>query len=415
MNKSRVRLPLFYAAAIFLFSLSVAAQPGDETRMYKSAVASLKALSEKIAQQPNDARLYFERGSVYLSLFRLHADNAEYGGVVYVTDPGGKGLTDLNRAIQLDDSRSEYYAGRGRFFDLQWGHALSRGSEAAASSWEKLRPLFWDNKSFDLAVKDYQKALSLARSVSETSRPLSHLLWLYHTRASSASFYPPAKTVRVEKQTRLVFDDFDRSLAFTRKYLDTSEPPAGLSLLSDVYRDAARAAIEFEEYPTGIKILSDGINELEDRQAGSESVCRLYILRGDINQKLKEHDAAVRDYTYPIDHKYVNCDAIYEKRADVYSAKGDWQAAIEDYSRELTKYSYPHFSLLTRRARAYLKIGDAEKAIADLNMAMTWSNTCSEQYRLRAEAYRMLNDETRAVEDENSAAKFSRNKIGCSL
>ena len=57
MNKSRALLPLFYVAAILLFNLSIAAQPGDETRRYQETVAKLKALDEKIAQHPNDADL----------------------------------------------------------------------------------------------------------------------------------------------------------------------------------------------------------------------------------------------------------------------------------------------------------------------------------------------------------------------
>ena len=402
------------AAAIFLFTLPIAAQPGDEAQQYERTVAKLKALDERIAQQPNDAELYFQRGSVYLGLFRLHADVAEFAGVVYVTDPGSKAFADLNRAIELDQSRSEYYTGRGKFYDFQWGHAVSRGSEAAAPSWEKIRLLFWDNRSFDSAVKDYQKALSIARTGSEMSLPLNLLAWLYRTRASSASFYPPAKTVRAEKQTRLVFDDFDRSLEFTRRYLGMSGTLSDF-IIRDIYFDKARAAIEFEEYGAGVRILTDGIREIEDRHTGSEGLCSLYALRGDINQKLKDHDAAIRDYTYPIEHKYPNCDLIREKRGDAYAAKGDWQRAIEDYSSELTKYSYAHVSLLTRRARAYLKTGDAEKAVADLNEAMTFHKTCSEQYQLRAEAFRMLKDESRAAEDEKTAARLSRNKVGCSL
>ena len=416
MNKLRALLPLFFTGAILLLNLSIAAQPGDETRMYEEAVSKLNSLGERIAQRPNDAALYFQRGSVYLNLYYLHADVAEYHGVVYVNDPGGKALSDLNRAIELDHSKSEYYAERGRFYDLQWGHTRSRESEAAASSWEKLRLLYWDNRSFDSAVKDYQQALTLARTFSDTARPLNLLASLYGARASGASFYPPAKIVRAEKQARLVFDDFDRSLAFTRKYVDASERPSDrIFYLRDMYRDKARAAIEFEEYTIGINTLTDGINEIEDRKGGSEDVCRLYALRGDIKQKLKDYDAAVRDYTYPIDHKYVNCDDIREKRGDAYSAKGDWQRAVEDYTLELTKYSYPHESLRTRRAKAYLKIGDAEKALADLEVAMTYNKSCSEQFRLRAEAYRMLNDENRAVEDEKTAVQLSRNKIGCSL
>ena len=417
MKNPRAILILLYAAAMLLFDLSIFAQPGDEARWYEKTAASVKALDEEIARRPNDADLLFQRGSLYLSFFSLHSDVAEYHGVVYATDPGGKALADLNRAIELDASRSEYYVGRGRVYDYQWGHALSRGSEAAASSWEKTRQLFWENQSFDSAVKDYQKALSIARNRSESSRPLNFLAWLYRTRATSVSFYPPAKTVRAEKQTRLVFDDFDRSLEFTRRFLDSSEKPSfSTFLIRDIYFDKGRAAIEFEEYATGIKILSDAIKEIQDRwQPGTEDLCRLYSLRGDINQKLKDYDAAVRDYSYPIEQKLPNCDLIHLKRGDAYAAKGEWKSAIEDYSRELETISYIDVSLLTRRAKGYLKIGDAEKAIEDLNRAMTFHKSCSEQYELRAEAYRILKDETHAAEDEKMAASLSRNKIGCSL
>jgi hypothetical protein len=61
-----------------------------------------------------------------------------------------------------------------------------------------------------------------------------------------------AKTVRAEKQTRLVFDDFDRSLEFIRKYLDASQSPSDF-IIRDIYFDKARAAIEFEEYAAGIR------------------------------------------------------------------------------------------------------------------------------------------------------------------
>jgi tetratricopeptide (TPR) repeat protein len=402
---------------MFLFNLSLAAQPGDEATWYEKTVARLKTLDEEMVRQPNDADLYFQQGSLYLDLFRLHPEVAQYHGVVYVTDPGGKALAALNRAIQLDQSQSEYYVARGRYYDFQWGHALSRGSDAAASSWEKVRQLFWDNRSFDSAVKDYQKALSVSRNRSEMSRPLDRLAWMYRTRATSASFYAPAKTVRTEKQTRLVFDDFDQSLEFARKYLDASANPSfSTILIRDIYFDKSRAAIEFEEYANAVKTLTEAIREIRDRwQAATEGVCSLYILRGDVNQKLKDYDAAVRDYTYPIEQKYPNCDLIHSKRGDAYSAKGEWQSAIEDYSRELETVSYIDVSLLTRRAKGYLKIGDAENAIDDLNRAMTFHKSCSEQYQLRAEAFRMLKDDIRAAEDEKTADSLSRNKIGCSL
>jgi tetratricopeptide (TPR) repeat protein len=409
MKTPRAQLLFFYAAVIFLLNLPIAAQPGDETGMYVRAVADLKALDAKIAQRPNDADLYFQRGSGYLNLFNRN-DLAEYQGVVYVTDPGLKALADFNRAIELDGSMSEYYRARGRFYDLQWEHSHSNEGAAAATSWEEIRRLNWDNQSFNSAVKDYQKALSVARKGSEMAHPLNLLASLYRARAVAVSFYAPAKTVRAEKQTRLVFDDFDRSLEFTRKFVEVMGKISEFTL-SDIYQEKARAAIGFEEYAAGLKFLSDGIKEIEDRRAGTEGGCRLYSLRGDINQKLQDYDSAIRDYTSPIDHKYANCDAIYEKRGDAYSAKGNWQQAIDDYSIELKKYSYPNESLLTRRAKAYLKIGEAEKAIADLDKAMTWEKSCSELYQLRAEAYRMLNDENRAVEDEKTAAQFSRNKL----
>ena len=275
--------------------------------------------------------------------------------------------------------------------------------------------IVWQNISFAFAVKDYEKALTLATTTAETSQALSVLAWLYRTRATSTSFYPPAKIVSAEKQTRLVFEDFDRSLELTRKYLNASDKRTEWAfMVRDIYADKARAAIEFDENIAAVKILNNAISELHELQ-GDEVVCSLYILRGDVNQKLKEHDAAIRDYTYPIEKKYVNCDAIFEKRGDAFAAKGEWQRAIGDYSIELRKFTYPHVSLLTRRARAYLNTGDAGKAIVDLNEAMTYHKSCSQQYQLRAEAYRMLKDETRALEDENTAARYSRNKIGCSL
>lgn len=162
--------------------------------------------------------------------------------------------------------------------------------------------------------------------------------------------------------------------------------------------------------------MSDGLKTIRERNSqDSENSCSLHINRGDLYTKLNDFDAALWDYTYPIDNNYVNCFEIYEKRGDAFAAKGEWQRAAKDYSQELTKFSYPHVRVLTKRARAYIRSGEAEKAISDLNEAMTFHKSCSEQYILRAEAFRLLKEDKLAAQDDTAAARLSRNKNGCSM
>jgi tetratricopeptide (TPR) repeat protein len=387
--------------------VNVLAQPGDELERYEKFAQRLKVLDAQISQTPDKVDLYFQRGLVYLDMFSGHPQIVEFRGIVYATEPGNKALADLNRAIEIE-SRGEFYTARGRYYQGLWGHKVNREAEGLASL-EKIKRLFWEDESFNSAVNDYQIGLGKGRNSKETAEALSRLAWIYRSRAMSLSSYLPAKTVLAAKQTRLVFDDYDRSIEFTKKYLDASIP-AGVSMIRDIYLDKARAAIEFEDYSGAIGFLGDGIKAIRDMNSeDSENACYLYLLRGDTYAKSNDLDAAVRDYTYPIDNKYVNCMDVYEKRGDAYATKSEWQPAIKDYTRELSHFAYTVPRLLMKRGKAYLKSGEAGKAVADFNQAMQFS-TCAEHYRLRGQAHRLLKEDRLAEEDEQKAIKYGRGR-----
>jgi hypothetical protein len=79
-------------------------------------------------------------------------------------------------------------------------------------------------------------------------------------------------------------------------------------------------------------------------------------------KKLKDYEAAVRDYTYPIDQKYVNCDLIREKRGDAYAAKGEWSACHRGLLERAEKIFVCQREFAdAAEPKAYLKTGGRPK------------------------------------------------------
>lgn len=156
MNPGIVRLLLPSLIGLLLGVQCIWAQPGDPIKQYEKFAKKLKILDGQISQTPDNANLYFQRGSLYLGMFSSHPQIVEFRGIVYATDPGTKALADLNRAIKIE-RRSEFFAARGKYYQERWYHKLSRESGSSAASWEKVRQLFWENESFESAVKIIKK------------------------------------------------------------------------------------------------------------------------------------------------------------------------------------------------------------------------------------------------------------------
>jgi len=219
-----------------------------------------------------------------------------------------------------------------------------------------------------------------------------------------------AKVLLKEKQTKVVYDEYDKAIDLEKEQILAALPNLGmLSGHGDLYREKSNAAIEFGDHVDGIRILGEGIEAVTGFGGERESVCYLYVRRGERYAEQKDHTAALRDYSYVIDKNLFNCLNVYEKRGDTYAALGEWRSAAEDYTREMALFQHRIPRLHTKRGIAYLRAGDGERAVADLDQALEFSS-CGPRYRLRAEALRLLNKNDLAREDEKKAIEFSKGR-----
>lgn len=405
--------------AILLCISSVAAQPGREQDYYLQRTAQeIEALVIRISRNPKDPEPYFERAKLYLGWFELHPRVVEHKGTIYSTDPGAKALDDIERAIKLDP-HGEAFTLRGRYYETIFRHQNPANSSGKMVDWNEVERYYWQNDSFESAVADYHKGIRTAHSPKAKADAFHLLSWLYRSRADALSFYCvanycPSKFVRAEKKTGLVFGDFERSIEFMKMYLGAGESKyGGASLIRDLYRDKARAAAVFEDRTEGLHTLTAGINALKGMAWEEESVCDLYILRGELYLKGGDFSSALGDYTYPLQKNYPNCFNIYEKRGDAYIATGQLDLAIKDYTKEILTSTAPSDRIFLKRGNAYLTAGEAAKAVDDLSHVLRFGSTCAEPHTLRARAYRQLKSNNLAEEDEKVARDYAINKGGC--
>ncbi|MGD9560915.1 MAG: tetratricopeptide repeat protein [Pyrinomonadaceae bacterium] len=415
-----VRGTLLFFTALFSIN-AVYAQPGPLEHGLQRTAQEIAALDNLISRSSLNSELYLKRARLYLSWYEHYGAQVEYKGVVYATDPGGKALADIERAIELDP-HSEAFTLRGRYYEANFRHQKPANLDSKMVDWNEVAQYYWQNDSFKSAVADYHKGLQSARSPKEKADALYRLGWLYRSRALAFSDYSPAnylaKLVRAERKTNLVFEDFDKSLAFMKMHIDAiGSKYGGASDIRDTYQDKARAAALFEDRAEGLRTLTAGINALKGVEWEEELVYRLYVLRGELHFRAGDFSSALRDYNYPIERNYANSVNVYEKRGDVYAATGKLEFAIRDYTQEISKpNSYPQDRLFLKRGRVYLALGDVEKAVADLSHVLRYGSACPEPRSLRAKAYRLLHKESLAEEDEKIAKSiYARNRSACGL
>ena len=399
--------PLLSLAALFLFSSSVLAQPGDDSDYLYDSSQKLKRLDAQIIKTPGDPDLYFERGQIYLHWFTKYWYMVEHRGTVDAVDPGGKALSDFERAIQLDP-RGKYFVALGKYYlAVFWKKDSEKGKITAASKWPEIKQRYWDDQLLDTVLGNFRKGVEYGRDSWEKGHALANLQYFYQSRASHMSSDLLSKIIISERQTRSVYDDYDRAIDLALKGILANRPvPGVLSGLVDLYRDKARAAVEFGDHPIGTRSLGEGIKVITDLGGEKEFACYLYVRRGELHTMQKDLTAAMRDYTYAIDSDMVNCLDVYEKRGDIYTGLGDWVGAVKDYTQEMTLFQHPVPRLHAKRGNAHLRAGDAEKAVADLDKALEYS-VCGPLYRLRAKARRVLNKNELADEDEKKGLEYS--------
>lgn len=440
-------------AVLFVFCpLLLRAQPnGNEKETIRQIVNGIQSgiadKTHQIAEQPNNVRLFRERGALYVELYRtLYKGGylSRFYGIILpelgVLVIASNAIADLSRAILLAPEPADY-AKRGEMYAVRWYAAINRldwNDEskrfAVSSEWsdffqpteetERLILMKFANlPDFAAARIDYQKALQLAPNAKEAENTHQKLSQLYLARAQqiSGKIYYRSKAGLIERHAEnLVLSDISTGI----EHLAQSNPGDEKTWLLPsadwfaVDRPPMRYALYYKadmffaygKLDEALEALNAAEKYVDKTDLNDNFICDFYPFRSRLLSRKGLYNAALADASvsrqYGIDPPAI-CYNAYEPRGDAFFGKGDFRSAIVDYTKQIELFrDTPDLSALyKKRALAYLKTGEPLKAIADFTSSFE-GHTSPEDYLLRAQAYRQAGEPTKAADDENRAAEL---------
>ena len=147
---------------------------------------SLKILDAKIKKDGKNASLYYERGRILLSLGKEN-NNKQYLN---------EAITDLNKAVKLDDSKVEYYTALGdaHFACLHVGesyNALQNALRLDENYFEallKMSEIAFYSKDYDLAMETLNKVTAQDKN-NQTALFMKATIYKENGDTSNAAFF----------------------------------------------------------------------------------------------------------------------------------------------------------------------------------------------------------------------------------
>jgi hypothetical protein len=431
------------------------AQPrGDEPKKIRRIVDNLhRKIAEKtnqIAEQPAAAKLYAERGALYVELYQnlYHGYYSSFYGekppALSILALTSKAIADFGRAIGISP-QPLYYGERGEMYAVRWHDAVTKinwnGERQwiAVPEWKDIVPpereknelktfeKFIRNPDFAAARADYEKARAAAADSKTRGKFHAKLARLYLSRAGQIYQnleYNKNLVVEPNIYGYSLFKELDKGIAELEKSDPAGEDnqPALVSVSWFVTPPPLRQALYFKaevllfygKNALALQTLNAAAKYVDKNKPNDYFICDFYIFRSRLQTANGNFDAAFADAdaAYVYENKAPReCPGASEPRGDAYFAKKDFRAAIAAYSSliELAGYSPIALPRLRhKRARAYLKLGEFKNAVDDLTDAISYDYT-PEPYLLRAQAYRGLNDEKKALADEQTAGQIAEN------
>ncbi len=235
----------------------------------------------------------------------------------------------------------------------------------------------WDDINEDLALSDFDKAISLKPDFAVAYAMRGCAYW-----------------ANADYDEALFLDDFNKALS-----LDKNCKEAYLGL-GDYYEDKEEYELAIENYTKAIEIDKDYL--------------AAYKRRADVYSYTKEDndDKKIEDYNEILEHEPANYQ-FYFKRAEELYYKKEYEAALSDYSKaiELDVKNLGGIWNYLHRAEVYEELGNNEAALADLDKAVSIAELEDSQqdsaYSARARFYANQNDLKNALEDYTKAIIFS--------
>ncbi len=241
-------------------------------------------------------------------------------------------------AIKADSLNPEGYINRGQSYRLLRRYELAHADFAKAT---ELAPSDGDAHfllaltafyigDFQLAVKENSEALSLGNSYGSQA---------YLNRAQTYIRLGKNKKAIADYDSIIKFQDvnlmnahFDRG----QLYMRMNDKKAALADYKKVVElnpkniqltwDIGRVSYEIEEYADALTYYSRAMEQIENPEA------QLYLIRGEVFEKLKNYEAAIEDYSRVIEMNPKLAQAHYS-RGQAKARMGDKESACVDWKK----------------------------------------------------------------------------------
>lgn len=444
----------------------VAFQRGNVLMMLGQIERAIKAYSQAIELNPQDADAYNNRGVAYESnsdfnlaiqdfnmAKRLRPDYAIVyynSGIVY----GKKGMLDIaiqnyGTAIKLQPDYAEAYNNRANVYSRQ------RKFDQAMADYKtaiQLRPdlaeIYYSRAvtrvgkgEIDEAINDYSMAIRLKPDYTEAylnrgtvyggkgsvDEAISDYSMAIRLKSDYAEAYYDRGNAYFNKSeyTRAIAD-YEKVIGLKPNYTD-AYLNLGVSYIKQnqidlaiqnfdmairckpdypaAYVNRGHAYIDKRKFDNAIKDYSRAIQLQPELATALRPNCAAaYFGRGTAYLRKGEPTLAINDYTTVIELEPDNA-AAYGNRGNAYLLKGEIDKAIEDYSRSI-KHAPKDAMSYSNRGVAYLRKGEIDKTIEDASKAIELDEKLSNAYYNRAEARLRLKEWDKAKVDLTTAKKL---------
>lgn len=321
-----MKLKWFYLSTMIVLSACGNANVADESNpVFKEP--ALKKVTEAIAENPDNASLYFERATL---LDRMEEDSLA--------------LNDYKKAISLDSTKAEYYSAIGDMFfehkDLEgsvpWIEKAMQLNPADKKAHLKLAKLF-------LFIEEYNKALSEINTV------------LRQDVYNPEGYYLKGMVYKSLKDTTKAISSFLTSLQVEPEYRDA------MIQLGIMY--------SMQENPVALKYY-DNAYKLD-----TTDVFPLYG-KGVYYQDKGDFELAKKEYVNTI-MKDRNYTSTYYNLGYIYMQQDSFEKAFRQYDI-LTKLNPQDPEAYFNRGLSYEMLGKKEDAITDYKQALVFDDTYKE-------------------------------------
>lgn len=234
----------------------------------------------------------------------------------------------------------------------------------------------------DNSIKDYTKIIDAnpilvtATDVAETGRYQGRegayddcAIWLNDIYALRAIQYRHQKKSDLaikdlNKAISLAPDDYDAMITLASTYIDINKQEEAIKVCTQLIDKKLSLRSAYQVRAQALEKVGKSDKAIEDLSkliALDSSDVDGYLWRADVYSRQKDYRKAIADYSVVL--KSGKDDAIFVLRAELYMKIGETQKAIDDYSSAISME--PHASMYEGRAKAYEKLGRLDLAKKD--------------------------------------------------